>query len=69
LCRVNAGLQTAGTSPEDASYKAVKVICDKTDGASDPAVVEVFRGKHKGMLSTENIMVLAQGEPALEELS
>ena len=55
--------------PQDASYSAIKAIHDKTDGASDPAVVEVFKGQQRGLLQTENIMVLAQGEPFLQELS
>ena len=56
-------------SPEAAAYTAVKAVYVKTDGASDPAVVDVFKGKQRGMLGTENIMVLAQGEPLLEEVS
>jgi len=54
--------------PQDASYSAVKALYEKAE-SSDPAVVDVFKGKQKGLLQTENIMVFAQGEPSLQEMS
>jgi pseudouridine-5'-phosphate glycosidase len=51
--------------PQNAAVSALVKIADREEG-SDPAVVDVIKGRHRGQLNTENVVILADGE--LQEL-